>query len=620
MFTEKRSIPWIQVFVTSFAVAGASLAQETPSLEPIETLDPVIIRTGFVANETPAVTFANPVSLLRYNPQVDVQSRNFAEAQGDISIRGGTFEDTGILIGVLSIYDPQTGHYLTELPIDPDMLQQPEVLTGFEHQVHAFNATAGSIRYGWRPIGSDQGLLRMSVGPDGFHSQSLYLARKLSDEASAPGIDFAVSRSVSDGPIHNGDHRFHRASLRYSQATAARSLTVALGYQDKFFGWPNLYTPFNVPETEDIQTFLGLVEYRQELSAQDTLTIAGYYRQNRDDYEFDRRRPGLFNPYEHETRVGGAQLGWKRTGAMGTIWHASGSLWADSMDSTSLNRSFQSRTHTRVAVGGEFPGVLERLSLSWNVVMADTNRESVQVNPALRLTWDASSASSSRSTLFFGEYSRNSQVPGYTATASAPTGLFAGNAALGVSRSDSLEWGMLHRTRNHALRAAVFARRDRDLTDWTFSYSRPNARTANALDVDTVGAEILWQSQWAHGKTALGYTYLHKEEAYRQDTVDASFYALNVPVHRATYAWFWQVFPQLELRLDSEWRLQRPNGLRQGGRSAFFSHFSLTYRPIMSREWWIQVSIDNLWDEDFQRIPAVPATPRQFALQTSIAW
>ena len=28
-----------------------------------------------------------------------MQSRNMAEAQGDLSIRGGTFEETGLLIG-----------------------------------------------------------------------------------------------------------------------------------------------------------------------------------------------------------------------------------------------------------------------------------------------------------------------------------------------------------------------------------------------------------------------------------------------------------------------------------------------------------------------------------------
>src|SRR5512141_2317200 len=72
-----------------------------------------------VANQTPVATFAMPVSGLRYEPRVDVQARNLAEGQADVTIRGGTFENTGFKVGALSLYDPQTGHYLAEIPIAP---------------------------------------------------------------------------------------------------------------------------------------------------------------------------------------------------------------------------------------------------------------------------------------------------------------------------------------------------------------------------------------------------------------------------------------------------------------------------------------------------------------------
>ena len=53
-----------------------------------------------------------------------------AEAQGDISIQGGTFENTGVQVGSATLLDPQTEHYSTELPIAPEMLGEPRVLTG----------------------------------------------------------------------------------------------------------------------------------------------------------------------------------------------------------------------------------------------------------------------------------------------------------------------------------------------------------------------------------------------------------------------------------------------------------------------------------------------------------
>src|SRR5882757_2919771 len=100
--------------------AGALSAQVAPV-----SLPGVTVYSPGVANQEPVGTFAMPVSALRFEPRVDVQARNLAEGQADIAIRGGTFENTGFKVGAFSVYDPQTGHYLAELPIAPAMLSSP---------------------------------------------------------------------------------------------------------------------------------------------------------------------------------------------------------------------------------------------------------------------------------------------------------------------------------------------------------------------------------------------------------------------------------------------------------------------------------------------------------------
>ena len=52
-----------------------------------------------------------------------------AENKG-ILIFEGIFEGTGIQVGAVTLIDPQTGRYSTELPIAPEMLTNPKVLTG----------------------------------------------------------------------------------------------------------------------------------------------------------------------------------------------------------------------------------------------------------------------------------------------------------------------------------------------------------------------------------------------------------------------------------------------------------------------------------------------------------
>ena len=70
-----------------------------------------------------------------------------AEAQGDLSVRGGTFENTGIQIGSATLLDPQTGHYSTEIPVAPEMLGEPRLLTGANNALHGFNSSTGTVSY-----------------------------------------------------------------------------------------------------------------------------------------------------------------------------------------------------------------------------------------------------------------------------------------------------------------------------------------------------------------------------------------------------------------------------------------------------------------------------------------
>src|SRR6478609_2386782 len=120
-----RRKPFPELWFAVAVLSGTS-AVRLPAQE-MYVLPTLSINTDRVANETPAATFAMPVTALLFEPKVDVQARNFAEAQADVSIRGGIFENTGFKLGALGLFDPQTGHYFAELPIAPAMLSSPQV-------------------------------------------------------------------------------------------------------------------------------------------------------------------------------------------------------------------------------------------------------------------------------------------------------------------------------------------------------------------------------------------------------------------------------------------------------------------------------------------------------------
>ena len=79
------SLPFRTLGTLVFLGGVATLrAQQAPV-----ALTPVDVYSTRVANQEPVGTIAMPVSALRYEPLVDTQGRNLAEAQADISIQIG---------------------------------------------------------------------------------------------------------------------------------------------------------------------------------------------------------------------------------------------------------------------------------------------------------------------------------------------------------------------------------------------------------------------------------------------------------------------------------------------------------------------------------------------------
>lgn len=608
--------------------AASILSAQTSAGAPAEeeaTVDlaEIVLVEDRVANKTPAATFSAPVSFLRFEPQVDLQTRNFGEAQGDIAIRGGIFEGTAVQIEGMTIYDPQTGHYAAELPVPMDMLSLPAIRTGSAHAFTAMQASVGSVAYAWKPIESG-GEATFAVGNGRLNRQSIYAAHVVSEvDARRVAVDAGWSRSEARGTIANGDHRFERVAGRVQIRSETSQTEVFAGYQDKFFGWPNLYTPFGWPETEHLQTTLLAVNHRRELGG-GSLEAGLNYRRNRDDYEADRRQPGRFNPYLHETDVTGGFLHY-RTGIGGWRVEARAEGSADALDSTALNfGKFMSRSYWKLGVVANRSidtgkgALTTRVGATWD----DTNRDSGDVSPLLGLSWAPAATFAGATPRLFVDYSEATRVPGYTAlNANAVAGLFRGNPDLRRERSRNVELGGELRATSWSARAVLFHREDDPLTDWTLTAEAPNARTANAVAIRTTGVELLASKSWSSLDVVAGYAWLHKDATYRQPDVVASFYALNFPIHRATLAVIARLGAGVELRCDNEYRLQEENLLRTvGGDDAFFTSIGLHW-TVPSRE-AIELSlvVDNLWQDDFQELPAVPAPGRQVTFGVAYRW
>ncbi|APD87338.1 TonB-dependent receptor [Alteromonas sp. Mex14] len=613
------------------AIPLSVLAAENADVISTETaeanVEKITIEGAATANDKPVGTFNSPISNLEYDPRVDLQSRNMAEAQADVTIRGGIFENTGFRVGSATLIDPQTGHYFAEIPIAPEMLTKPSIFTGVDNALYGVNSSVGTVSFGWKPI-QKGGSVSIGAGSNNFNLQRVHGASTMlleSYPAWSVGIEGEYSRSESDGTIANGDHQFERASGRVQLASERSQTDLFYGFQQKFFGWPNLYTPFNVNETEDIETRLVILNHRQgygEKGMENTVEVSAYYRENDDHYVFSRENPEAFQAF-HETEVKSLALSGTHNLSQDFCINYSAQFTADDIKSTTLENNFTSRDYYKVSVVPEYRAKLnsnESLTIRLGGAFDDTNRDDDRLSVVGDISW-LTQLDRHASRTFYVSYAEATQVAGYTAIGGSTTsGLFRSNNQLKREVSKNLEIGASFDKQSWKFDTALFYRWDNELTDWTYSFDSTSARSANPVDIETLGVEFIGIKRFDNADVVASYTYLDKSEDYGIDGVDASFYALNYPPHRATLGLVWFATETVEVRIDNEWRKQETNALRNGSDAAFFSHATLTYSPAQIEGLSLLLAVDNLWNERFEEIPGTPGRGEQYSATLTYFW
>ncbi len=609
-------IPAILYSVTAFASAN-TLSDES-------AIEKITVEASPTANKLPVGTFDSPISNLEYDPRVDLQSRNMAEAQADVTIRGGIFENTGFRVGSVTLLDPQSGHYFAEIPIAPQMLSGPDVLTGADNALYGMNSSVGTVSFGWKPIITG-GSVSLGTGTNDFNLQSIHAAKNTQLDSLANytlGFEGEYSHSQSDGTIDNGDHDFSRASARVQLASEHSQTDLFYGSQDKFFGWPNLYTPFGVNETEDLETRLWMLNHKQNYADSSNFEVSAYYRTHDDHYIYSRENPSAFEAF-HKSEVKSLGLSGRHAQSDALAINYSAQFIDDSIESTTLENNFTSRKYYKLSVLPEYKVALEdnkQLTFRLGAAYDDTNRDDAEVSAIGDITLNTQNSDGTAQTLYLS-YAQASQVAGYTAIGGSDSGgLFRSNYNLERETTSNLELGLLLEEQSWQLNSAIFYRKDNNLTDWTFNFDSTSARFANPVDIDTAGVEFLATKHFDTTKLIASYTYLHKSENYGAADIDASFYALNFPDHRLTLGAVYNPTDILEFRIDNEWRTQHKNALRNGNDNALFTQLTLKITPPQLSNLFITLAADNLWDESFEEIPGTPGRGEQYTLSATYSW
>lgn len=235
---------------------------------------------------------------------IDVRQRGAEGVQADISIRGGTFDQTLILLNGINITDPQTGHHNLNLPVSLAQIERIEVLKGPAARVYGPNAFSGAINIVTKQNAGKTLTTQLNTGNHGFFDSNLstgFITGKMNHLV-------AGSFKSSTGYIENTD--FSATNFFYSGKINAKigNFSVQTGLNDKGYGANSFYTPVYPNQYENTQTFFSSIRF--ESATKFNLTPSVYYRRHSDKFMLFRTNPPDWykNHNFHRTDVGGATI------------------------------------------------------------------------------------------------------------------------------------------------------------------------------------------------------------------------------------------------------------------------------------------------------------------------
>ncbi|MCY1718855.1 TonB-dependent receptor [Prolixibacteraceae bacterium Z1-6] len=478
--------------------------------------------------------------LLEYIAGVDVRQRGTEGVQADVSVRGGTFDQTLILLNGINITDPQTGHHNLNLPVSLAQIERIEILEGPAARVYGPNAFSGAINIVTKQNKGNSMQASLAGGSFGFFDGNLagsFQTGKMSHM-------LAINGKRSDGYINNTDftdlNGFYSNQLNGKMGT----LKFQLGLTEKGFGANSFYTPKYPNQYEATKTLFTSLKW--EGNGKLHLTPSVYYRRNQDRFELFRDNPASWyvDHNYHLTHVYGANLNsWIQWAggktAFGVEYRSehifSNTLGIDMDDPKDVpgeDAQF-TKSDSRNMVSGflEHAAYIDNWIITAGLMANYISGSDLGLNvfPGIDVSYVISDG-----VKLYSSYNTSLRMPTFTDLYyDGPTNI--GNPDLKPEKSATIEGGFkLNKplVRGHAV---VFYRRGKDIIDWVKTEDDEVWTPQNLTELNNLGIELqtnlLFRNRFGAKYPNLQFSYLFNS-LQKQETDFISNYVLDNLKHK----------------------------------------------------------------------------------------
>jgi iron complex outermembrane receptor protein len=487
----------------------------------LAAVEPARVATVIDRQEIAQLPVQDFSQLLEYVAGVDLRQRGANGVQADIGIRGGTFDQSLILLNGINLTDPQTGHHNLNLPIDLESIDRIEILQGPGSRALGPHAFSGIINIVTGSATKSQAQARLEAGSYGYYNAGASGTAKLKRWTF-----FAdASKKKSDGYTDNTDFDIVNlfAQARYADSTAGQ-WNFQLGRQQKRYGANSFYS-FDYPnQYEATHTNIATLDFSKTIGLF-SISAATYYRQHYDRFELFRNNPPAWYAGHnyHRTDVAGGQVRTHFFSPLGkTIF--GGELRGEHIYSNKLGDPMSTPKH----VGGEGDSIFYtkrklRKIASWYLEQVYFHRN-FSVSGGLQGSYSNSfghylCASADATYSLSNEWQVNVSA-GSSLRLPTFTDLYyedpsqLGNPDLKPEQASTYEVGVKYALPNLKLQSSVFYRAGKNIIDWVRNDEAERWQSRNHISLNALGATFSGSYSPKNGvkhflsSVKLDYTYL----------------------------------------------------------------------------------------------------------------
>lgn len=522
------SISWAQqdttVYLNELQVTGNRIStQFSETSRNVSLMDKAEIRTA------PAQSLPE---MLSYVPGVDIRQRGPLGVQSDISIRGGSFEQTLIMLNGIKMSDPQSGHHMLNVPINNAILKRIEVVKGPGARIYGQNAFAGAVNFITEPPAERKVFLDAYYGS--FTSYGMRTGVSLPAGKIRQFASFGIDKS--DGYRYNTDYDMKNAFYQASVPVGAGSLEALVGYTKRKFGANGFYSsPQYADQYEEIESLVSSISYNMK-TRNWKITPRISWRNNEDYYLFVRNNPETYLN-RHTTNTYAAEINsynenaWGRTG-LGIEFREEtiDGDWVRTGEKTKSNLDGFSRNNIGLFAEHQFTFMNKKLDVTPGLYASHYSDYDFQVFPGIDAGYQLNAA-----LRIYGNIGRSYRIPTfYDQYYDSPTE--QGNKNLQPEEAWTYELGGRMLVNKLILEANVFYRDNDKLIDWVLDPSDSVWKAQNFSEIATKGLELsaIWQfPAYSYlNRIQLSYNFLNQN---LQDSELTSRYTLEHLQHQLIF-------------------------------------------------------------------------------------